>query len=201
MRASFSGFADAEQKDVVVASGEARDLELTLNLAQLITSITVETPNRREQLLLDVAAADHAVRPGADPGHRGPLGQGPPGGAVRLRHRDRARRGAGALSLNGIPNSGVLVLVNGRRFLGKDANGNLNMEELQIPGVERIEVVKGAGSALYGSDALGGVINFITRQPTERGATNAVTLSGGSYSDFRLDDTFCLAGRPGRGER
>jgi outer membrane receptor for ferrienterochelin and colicins len=91
----------------------------------------------------------------------------------------------------------VLVLVNGRRFLGKDANGNLNMEELQIPGVERIEVVKGAGSALYGSDALGGVVNFITSQPTERGATNLVTFSGGSYSDIRLDNTFAWRGEKG----
>jgi len=39
--------------------------------------------------------------------------------------------------------------------------------------VERVEVVKGAGSALYGSDALGGVVNFITRRPGERGVTNA----------------------------
>ena len=83
------------------------------------------------------------------------------------------------------------------RDRGKDANGNLNMEELQVPGIERVEVVKGAGSALYGSDALGGVINLITRQPTERGATNAATLSGGSYSDFRLDDAFAWRGERG----
>ena len=197
VRASFSGFADAEQNDVTVAAGETRDVELTLSLAQLMTSITVETPNRRDQLLLDVAAPttlfDRAQI--QDTGARSAKdllaeqsGSGiviEPGG------------GQGHLSLNGIPNSGVLVLVNGRRFLGKDANGNLNMEELQIPGVERIEVVKGAGSALYGSDALGGVVNFITTQPTERGATNLVTLSGGSYSDFRLDDTFAWRGERG----
>ena len=76
-------------------------------------------------------------------------------------------------------------------------NKILNIEEIQIPGVERIEVVKGAGSALYGSDALGGVVNFITRHPTERGATNAVTLSGGKYSDFRLDDTLTWRGERG----
>ena len=64
------------------------------------------------------------------------------------------------------------MLVNGRRYLGKDANGNLNLEELRLPGIQRIEVVKGAGSALYGSDALGGVVNFITDETTERGVTN-----------------------------
>ena len=71
----------------------------------------------------------------------------------------------------------MLVLVNGRRYLGKDANGNLNLEELRLPGIQRIEVVKGAGSALYGSDALGGVVNFITDEPTERGVTNTAHRS------------------------
>ncbi len=197
VRASFSGFADAEQQGVAVAGGESREVELTLSLAQFMTSITVETPNRRDQLLLDVAAPTTLFDQAQiqDTGARSAKdllaeqsGNGiviEPGG------------GQGHLSLNGIPNSGVLVLVNGRRFLGKDANGNLNMEELQIPGVERIEVVKGAGSALYGSDALGGVVNFITSQPTELGTTNLVTLSGGSYNDFRLDDTVSWRGERG----
>ena len=197
VRASFAGFADAEEKAVVLAAGETRDLELTLTIAQMITTITVETPNRREQLLLDVAEPttlfdqaqiqDTGARSAKD------LLVEQSGSGITV----QPGGGQGHVSLNGIPNSGVLVLVNGRRFLGKDANGNLNLEEIQIPGVERIEVVKGAGSALYGSDALGGVINFITRQPTERGATNEVTLSGGSYGDFRLDDTFAWRGERG----
>ena len=197
VRASFAGFADAEQKAVVLVSGETRDLELTLSIAQMLTTITVQTPNRREQLLLDVAEPTTLFDQAQiqDTGARSAkdlLVEQSGSGIVVA-----SGGGQGHVSLNGIPNSGVLVLVNGRRFLGKDANGNLNTEEIQIPGVERIEVVKGAGSALYGSDALGGVINFITRQPTERGSTNEVTLSGGSYSDFRLDDTFAWRGERG----
>jgi outer membrane cobalamin receptor len=105
--------------------------------------------------------------------------------------------GQGYISINGIPNKGVLVLLNGRRYLGKDANGNLNLEELRLPGVQRIEVVKGAGSALYGSDALGGVVNFITGAGEEQGVTNSLTLSGGSYDDYRVDDVLSWRGEKG----
>jgi outer membrane receptor for ferrienterochelin and colicins len=197
VRASFSGFADSEDRGIVLVSGQTLEMELTLAIAQLLTTVTVETPNRREQLLLDVAEPTTLIDRAQiqDTGARSAkdvlVEQS--GSGIQV----AAGGGQGHLSLNGIPNSGVLVLVNGRRFLGKDANGNLNIEEIQIPGVERIEVVKGAGSALYGSDALGGVVNFITRHPTERGATNAVTLSGGKYSDFRLDDTLTWRGERG----
>jgi outer membrane receptor for ferrienterochelin and colicins len=197
VRASFPGFADSAEPAVSLADGETKSLALELGLAQLSTTITVETANRREQQLLDVAQPmtllEHAQI--QDTGARsakdvlveqnGSGVQVNPGG------------GQGHLSINGIPNKGVLVLVNGRRYLGRDANGNLNLEELRLPGVDRIEIVKGAGSALYGSDAMGGVVNFITGQATERGLTNALTLSAGSFADYRVDDAFAWRGERG----
>ncbi len=189
LRASFPGFADAEQKEVSVASAEPRVVELRLSLPQMSTSVTVETANRREQLLLDVAVPTTLIDTAQiqDTGARSAkdLLVEQSGAGIQI----NAGGGQGYVSINGIPNKGVLVLVNGRRYLGKDANGNLNLEELRLPGIDRIEVVKGAGSALYGSDALGGVVNFITGRPKERGITNALTMSGGTYSDYRVDDT------------
>ncbi len=197
VRASLPGFADAVQPGVTLADGEARSLELVLTVAQLSTTVTVETANRREQLLLDVAEPVTLIEKPQieDTGARSAkdvlVEQA--GSGVQV----NAGGGQGYVSINGIPNKGVLVLVNGRRYLGKDANGNLNLEELQLPNVQRIEVVKGAGSALYGSDALGGVVNFITAGPEAPGVSNSFTASGGSYDDYRLDDTFSWRGTRG----
>jgi hypothetical protein len=55
VRAAFPGFADAAEPAVALAEGEAKSLELVMGVASLSTSLTVETANRREQLLLDVA--------------------------------------------------------------------------------------------------------------------------------------------------
>jgi outer membrane receptor for ferrienterochelin and colicins len=190
VRATFPGFADKAEPAVALGAGEAKSLELVLGVAQLSTSVTIETANRREQLLVDVAEPVTLIEKTQidDTGARSAkdvlVEQN--GSGVQV----NAGGGQGYISINGIPNKGVLVLINGRRYLGKDANGNLNLEDLRLTNVERIEVVKGAGSALYGSDALGGVVNFITSQPSERGVSNALTLSAGSYSDYRVDDTF-----------
>jgi outer membrane receptor for ferrienterochelin and colicins len=197
VRAAFPGFAEAAEPALALGDGESKAIELVLGVAQLSTTVTIETANRREQLLLDVAEPVTLIEKTQiqDTGARSAkdllVEQG--GSGIQV----NAGGGQGYVSINGIPNKGVLVLVNGRRYLGKDANGNLNLEELRLGNVERVEVVKGAGSALYGSDALGGVVNFITDRPAERGVTNTLTLSGGSYDDYRVDDTFSWQGSRG----
>jgi outer membrane cobalamin receptor len=190
LRAAVAGFADFTQSGITLAPGEARRLDAVLTLVQFSSSVTVTTANRREQLLLDVAEPTTLIDEAQilDTGGRTAkdLLIQEAGSGVQV----NAGGGQGHVSINGIPNSGVLVLIDGRRFLGRDANGNFNLEEIQLAGIERIEVVKGPGSALYGADALGGVINFITRSGKERGARNTLGLLGGSYGDWRVNDTF-----------
>ena len=189
LRAEFSGFAPHEQAGITLGAGEQKTVEATLTLAQFSTTVTVTTNNRREELLLNVANPTTLIDGSQieDTGARTAkdvlIEQN--GSGVQV----QAGGGQGHVSINGIPNSGVLVLIDGRRYLGKDANGNFNLEDLQIGDVERVEVVKGAGSALYGADALGGVINFITKKGTNPGATNRLDFTGGSYSDLRVGDT------------
>ena len=69
------------------------------------------------------------------------------------------------LRLNGLGNKYALVLVNGRRIIG-DMAGNVDLDRIDLSRVRRIEVLDGAASSLYGSDAIGGVINIITDQPS-----------------------------------
>ena len=71
------------------------------------------------------------------------------------------------VSLRGMGNKGTLILVDGRRLAGEDAPETINGYELRrinLHDVDRIEVLRGAASALYGSDAVGGVIQIFTRK-------------------------------------
>ena len=67
--------------------------------------------------------------------------------------------------MNGLSGKYVLVLINGRKVAG-DTSGNVDLSRINLARVKRIEIVKGAASALYGSDAMAGVINIITDEDT-----------------------------------
>lgn len=73
----------------------------------------------------------------------------------------------------------VLILLNGRP-INNLGNGGFDLSEITTDIVERIEVLPGGGSTLYGSDAIGGTINIITRRPTKNITTTA-QLKLGSY--------------------
>jgi Outer membrane cobalamin receptor protein len=68
------------------------------------------------------------------------------------------------LRQNGLGNKYVLILINGKKLVG-DISGNVDIDRINIAQIKRIEVLNGAASSLYGSDAIGGVINIITDQP------------------------------------
>ncbi len=67
------------------------------------------------------------------------------------------------IKLQGLDAKNILILVDGERLAGETGN-NIDYSRLNTANVERIEVVKGAASALYGSQAMGGVINIITKK-------------------------------------
>jgi len=75
---------------------------------------------------------------------------------------------AKSINLRGLGTAATLSLVNGHRVAPQGPNGQLYDAD-NIPGIalERIEVVADGGSAIYGSDAIGGVVNFITRRPQD----------------------------------
>ncbi len=104
-------------------------------------------------------------------------------------------RGATA-ELRGLDPKYVLVLVDGQRVAGR-SDGAVDLSRFLAADIEQIEVVKGPASALYGADALGGVINIRTRKPTApvemsldlRGGTRALSAVP-SGTDVPVDGLF-----------
>ena len=95
------------------------------------------------------------------------------------------------MQLNGLGNNYILILIDGKRIHG-DVGGENDLSLIDPQNIERIEIVKGASSALYGSDAMAGVVNIITKKHDE-GILIENTTRYGSYNDLRQHNTIGLA--------
>ena len=89
------------------------------------------------------------------------------------------------VNLNGFSGQGVLFLVDGERLSGETMD-NVDFQRLDMNNVERIEIVKGAASALYGSSAAGGVINIITKENSTKPLTIGLSGRYGSHNEKKL---------------
>ncbi len=88
-----------------------------------------------------------------------------------------------SMSLSGIDPQYVLFLINGERMAG-ETYGDIDYSRINLADIEQIEIVKGAASTLYGSNALGGVVNIITQKPAEPFSLSASTR----YSNFNTQN-------------
>ena len=88
------------------------------------------------------------------------------------------------MQLNGLGNSYILILIDGKRIHG-DVGGENDLGLIDPQNIDRIEIVKGAQSALYGSDAMAGVINIITKKHDKDGAFLENSTRYGSHNDLR----------------
>lgn len=108
---------------------------------------------------------------------RGIMGYGVSGGA------------AGGMSLRGIggsPTTGLLVLIDGHpQYMG--LMGHPIADAYQSMLAERVEVLRGPASVLYGSNAMGGVINIVTRKQLQDGVNTGVNISAGSYGTLQTE--------------
>ncbi len=96
------------------------------------------------------------------------------------------QRGFNGANLRGLGVSSTLILLNGRRMANFASPGDaagVDLNTIPAGAVQRVEVLKDGASAIYGTDAIGGVINFITRsdyQGIDAGASVSITQAGGA---------------------
>ncbi len=75
--------------------------------------------------------------------------------------------GAATINLRGLDDERTLVLVDGKRFVGYDSEGIVDINNIPTALIDRVDVVTGGASAVYGSDAIAGVVNFILKDDFE----------------------------------
>ncbi len=139
----------------------------------VITATRIAVPIT--DVLADVSVITREVLDRAGPGSlRDVLAQLP---GVQFTANGSHRSNTG-IFLRGASASQTIVLIDGVR-VGSATSGGASFENMPIERIERIEVLRGAASALYGPDAVGGVIQIFTRAPTERVSVNA-TFGAGS---------------------
>lgn len=102
----------------------------------------------------------------------------------------RSYRGSG-LRLNGLDADYVLILIDGQPVQGR-VGGAIDLSRFPVERIERVEVVRGAASALYGADAIGGVVNIVTRagQP---GSSGMARMGSGVLAGSEVEGTLTRA--------
>ncbi|MBE0547908.1 MAG: TonB-dependent receptor [Rubrivivax sp.] len=94
-------------------------------------------------------------------------------------------QGQGNVQLRGLPIGSTLVLINGRRMqaVGSSNGSFFNLNLIPVAAVERVEIVPVGSSAVYGGDALAGVVNVILRKSIDGQTFNARLTSGKGFGD------------------
>jgi outer membrane receptor for ferrienterochelin and colicins len=192
----FGGLGSGVYKAIVTAQGFARmekmldgaegSLAFKLAIAPLREDVTVVSGSRQEELRerlntkVDVLTENDIKTTGYE--SVGELLREVPGVITR---RGSETSGVAGEQVQGIDSRQVLVLMDGQPVIGARGvkSGNLNLDRQSTDRLSAVEVVKGAASALYGSDAIGGVINMITKEPTEP-FTASITAAGGNFGIF-----------------
>ena len=147
--ASFGVQAQTAMQDVVVTANR-----LPTKISDVIADVTVI-----DREILDLAGSSSLVDI---------LSQQP---GVQI-SRNGSYRSSSGVFLRGASSSQTIVLVDGVR-LGSATSGAASLENIPLERIERIEILRGAASALYGPDAVGGVIQIFTRGATKRHSYSA----------------------------
>jgi outer membrane receptor for ferrienterochelin and colicins len=190
---SAPGFAEATR---LIEMPGASPIAVTLSPAPILEQVTVISASRQEELRdtlntrVDVITRSRIDESG---GHEtvGEILREVPGVVTR---RGSETAGAAGEQIQGIDSRQVLVLLDGQPIVGARGikrGGVLNLDRQSTARLERVEVVKGAASTLYGSEAIGGVINLITREPSSP-FDATVAVAGGNFGALgtRIDGGF-----------
>src|SRR6266498_493093 len=187
VEAQTEGFASASAQRVVVERGQALTLDIPLELSGLRSTVVVtasDTPQSVDEVSKAVTVVDRQDIDERDESAIPESLRTVPG----LRVQQLGGPGAfTSIKTRGLRNEDTAVLIDGLRFRDAastqgDASGFL--EDLIVTDVSRVEVLRGSGSSLYGSNAIGGVINLVTDEGGGPFHGN-VLAEGGGLGMFR----------------
>ena len=162
--------------------GSAQRVEVTGSSIKRLageTSLPVQIISREEIDRSGVTTAAELVRTLS--ANNAPLGDG-----ASITDGTSGQRGFNGANLRGLGVSSTLILLNGRRlanFASPGDEAGVDLNNIPAGAIRSVEVLKDGASAIYGTDAIGGVINFITRkdyQGVDLGASYADTQHGGA---------------------
>lgn len=94
-----------------------------------------------------------------------------------------------SIRMRGSTAAQVLVLIDGRP-INSPRDGEVDLSSIPLDNIERVEIMHGPGSSLYGSSAMGGVVNIITKQPPLKGREAKFTTSFGTFRTYMEQFTF-----------
>ena len=182
LAAAFSSPSFAQVAQPLAPASGPTLAETVVTASRLAVPIT--------DVLADVSVVTREVLDKAGPGSlRDVLAQLP---GVQITASGSLRSSTGVF-LRGASTSQTIVLIDGIR-VGSATSGGASYENMPLDRIERIEVLRGAASALYGPDAVGGVIQIFTRAPTEKVSFNA---SFGAGSDGAMNTAASVRGSSG----
>jgi outer membrane receptor for ferrienterochelin and colicins len=98
------------------------------------------------------------------------------------------------LSLQGMSSENIKILIDGVPIIGR-LDGNIDLSQINLSNIERIELVEGPLSVNYGSNALGGTINLITKKTTRPGKTIQLNSYYETVGNYNLDGNFSLSSK------
>lgn len=188
-----AGFAVADRTAKIGETG----IVMTLEIAAIREAVTVVSGSRQVELQGQLNTAVEVVsrQEIVDKGYQtvGDVLKEVPGVQTRLGSDTGTVSGIAGEQIQGVGSRQALVLVDGFPVVAARGikSGTINLDRQSTGKIEQIEVVKGAASALYGSDAIGGVINLITREPS-RPLEGRFTVSGGSIGALSTNAEFGL---------
>jgi len=181
-----AGFSAVTQ-ELFLSRGQTRNIEITLRPGAITEKITV-TATRTEALATDTAVPVSVVgRPELERQTLttiGDLFRYLPGAAIVNEGPFQVRP-----RIRGLDSNRVLILVDGERLNNtrtSTSNSGIEIGLVYIDQIERVEVARGSGSVLYGTDALGGTINIISRDTLRRSGFH---LGGGFNGFFNSNNT------------
>lgn len=99
------------------------------------------------------------------------------------------------MRIKGLNSRYILFLIDGERVVSEGAGGNINLDQIDVNSIKKIELINGAASALYGSNAVGAVINIITKEQHHKFETGANLIAESSNTWRAKIDAGALLGK------